>query len=306
MTMFKKALRNALLGAAVSIAAIGGAQAAEGVAAPKNDWSFSGVFGTFDKAAAQRGLQVYSEVCSGCHSLHHVYYRNITELGYTDDQAKSFAAQFETTDGPNDDGDMFTRAALPSDHFVSPFANEKAAAASNGGKAPPDLSLMVKARMGGADYIVALLLGYDGLVSKEGLDAAMAAENHRRHAAYERAMEEYEDAIDSGKDATKPEEPKEVKSISDFGIPAGGNFNAYFPGYAIAMAAPLSDDMVEYADGTPATAKQMAHDVATFLAWTAEPEMEARKGMGVKVFLFLLVFLGLAIANKKRIWAKLH
>lgn len=259
--MFKKSriIGRTLLGAALVLMIGGGAaQAAEGIVPPSQDWSFNGIFGKFDKKSAQRGLKVYSEVCSSCHSLNLMYYRNIMDLGYTEDEAKAFAATFEVTDGPNDDGDYFTRPALPSDRFVSPFENEKAAAAANGGKAPPDLSLMVKARQYGADYLYALLTGY------------------------------------------KDVPPAGVE------LPAGAHYNEYFPGHQIAMAAPLSDDIVEYEDGTPATMQQLAKDVTTFLAWTAEPEMEDRKAMGVKVFIFLIVFLGLAIANKKRLWAKLH
>ena len=317
MSIKSRMIGRALMGAAMALMIGGGsAQAAEGIVPPSQDWSFNGVFGTFDKASAQRGLKVYKEVCSGCHSMNLMYYRNITALGYSEDQAKAFAAQYETTDGPNDDGDYFTRAALPSDRFVAPFENEKAAAASNGGKAPPDLSLMVKARMNGADYVYALLLGYEEVASREGLQAAFEMENHRRQNAYkssletyEKALKKYEEKVEAGEEAKKPVEPtppKEVTSVADFGIPDGGHFNVYFPGHQIAMAPPLFADAVEYDDGTPATVEQMAKDVANFLAWTAEPEMEDRKGMGVQVFLFLLVFLGLAIANKKRLWAKLH
>ena len=122
----------------------------------ENNWSFKGVFGTFDRASLQRGYQVYQEVCSGCHSVQHLSYRNLSEKGgpeFSPEEVKAIAAQFEVTDGPNEDGEMFTRPGRPSDKFVSPFPNAKAAAAANGGAYPPDMSVLVKARKGGADYI---------------------------------------------------------------------------------------------------------------------------------------------------------
>ena len=130
----------------------------------KNNWSFEGVFGTFDRASLQRGYQVYQEVCSGCHSVQHLSYRNLSENGgpeFSLDEAKAIAAQFEVTDGPNEDGEMFVRPGRLSDKFVSPFQNVKAAAAANGGAYPPDMSVLAKARKGGADYIYSLLLGYE-------------------------------------------------------------------------------------------------------------------------------------------------
>ena len=123
-------------------------------------WHFEGIFGTIDKASAQRGLQVYLEVCAGCHGLKQVAYRNLADLGFVEAEIKAIAAEYEVTDGPNDEGDMFQRAAIPADAFVSPFANNEAAQASNNGALPPDLSLQVKAHAGGADYIYALLSGY--------------------------------------------------------------------------------------------------------------------------------------------------
>tara|TARA_Y100001947_G_C10270567_1_gene273991 strand:- start:59 stop:937 length:879 start_codon:yes stop_codon:yes gene_type:complete len=130
----------------------------------KNDWSFEGIFGTFDRSSLQRGYQVYQEVCSGCHSIQHLSYRNLSEKGgpeFSLDEAKAIAAQFEVTDGPNDDGEMFTRPRRLSDKFVNPFPNIQAATAANGGAYPPDMSVLVKARKGGADYIYSLLLGYE-------------------------------------------------------------------------------------------------------------------------------------------------
>ena len=139
----------------------------------KNNWSFEGVFGTFDRASLQRGYQVYQEVCSGCHSVQHLSYRNLSEEGgpeFSSEEAKAIASQFEVTDGPNEDGEMFTRPGRLSDKFVSPFPNVKAAAAANGGAYPPDMSVLVKARQGGADYIYSLLLGYEEVPAGYELD----------------------------------------------------------------------------------------------------------------------------------------
>ena len=130
----------------------------------KTNWSFNGVFGTFDRASLQRGYQVYQEVCSGCHSVQHLSYRNLSEQGgpeFSLEEAKAIAAQFEVSDGPNEDGEMFTRPGRLSDKFVSPFPNVKAATAANGGAYPPDMSVLAKARKGGADYLYSLLMGYE-------------------------------------------------------------------------------------------------------------------------------------------------
>jgi len=126
----------------------------------KRNWSFDGIFGSFDRAAQQRGYQVYNEVCSGCHGLRQLTYRNLSALGYSEDDIKAFAAEFKIVDGPNDKGEMYQREALPSDHFVSPFANANAARAANNGALPPDLSLIVKARKNGANYLYSLLTSY--------------------------------------------------------------------------------------------------------------------------------------------------
>ena len=130
----------------------------------KQDWSFKGFFGKFDRGSLQRGYQVYAEVCASCHSMKYLSYRNLNEPGgpeFSIEQAKAIASQFELTDGPNDDGEMFTRTAKLSDKFVSPYANNQEAKALNGGAYPPDMSVLVKARKGGADYIYSILLGYD-------------------------------------------------------------------------------------------------------------------------------------------------
>ena len=236
---------------------------------PSQEWSFQGIFGSYDRAALQRGLQVYKEVCSSCHAMKYLSYRNIMDMGYTDEEARAFAEQYEVQDGPNDEGEMFMRPALPSDRFVSPFPNEQAARFANGGAYPVDLSLIAKARANGPDYLYALLTGY-GEPSAEFL-----AEHEAKYG-----------------------QPLELSE--------GMNFNAWFAGYQIAMAQPLWEDGVSYADGTPATISQQARDVTQFLMWAAEPKLEARKSTGIGVILFLIVFTGLALALKRRTWADVH
>ena len=126
----------------------------------KRDWSFNGPFGTFDKAAMQRGFQVYREVCAGCHSMQYIAFRNFADLGYSEAEIKAIAAEYDVEDGPNDDGEMFTRPGIPADRMPSPYPNDNAARAGNGGALPPDLSLIAKARANGPDYLYSLLIGY--------------------------------------------------------------------------------------------------------------------------------------------------
>jgi ubiquinol-cytochrome c reductase cytochrome c1 subunit len=135
-------------------------QAAETATLPVEHWSFQGIFGTFDRAALRRGFQVYREVCSACHSMNLLHYRNLQEIGFSEDEVKQIAASVQVTDGPNDAGEMYERPGRPSDTFKAPFPNEQAARAANNGALPPDLSLIVKARAGGADYLHAILAGY--------------------------------------------------------------------------------------------------------------------------------------------------
>lgn len=127
---------------------------------PHQEWSFNGIFGTYDRGALQRGFQVYKEVCSACHAVKHLYYRDLEELGYNEDAVKGIAAQVQVSDGPNDQGEMFQRPGRPSDPIARPFANDQAARAANNGALPPDLSLITKAREGGADYVDAILTGF--------------------------------------------------------------------------------------------------------------------------------------------------
>lgn len=295
-----------------------------GLKAPHQEWSFQGIFGTYDQAALQRGFQVYKNVCAACHALSRVAFRNLEDLGYNEDEIKALASEYEVTDGPDEEGEMFDRPAIPADRWPSPFPNKQAAQSANGGAYPVDLSLITKARAGGgdsairvsmlqptgfpigADYVYALLTSYEDNVSDSVLESVFDLVYQERLSAYENALADYEKKIEAGKEADKPEAPEPVTSIEDIGLPDTANFNAYYPGYGLAMAAPLYEDSVEYADGTPATVSQMAHDVATFLNWAAEPELNQRKNMGLKVILFLIVFTAMLYALKRKIWADLH
>ena len=149
-----------LAGAAVFAVAAGPSVAAEAVDLPDIDWPHIGIFGTYDRAAVQRGYQVYKEVCSGCHALKYIAFRNLMDIGFSEAQATAVAAEFEVEDGPNNDGEMFIRPAVLFDYHPSPFPNDNAARAANGGAMPPDLSLIVKARVGHENYIYGLLIGY--------------------------------------------------------------------------------------------------------------------------------------------------
>ena len=223
------------------------------------DWSFKGITGKFDRSSLQRGYQVYTEVCASCHSMNLVSYRNLGEPGgpeFSLDQVKAIAANFEIEDGPNADGEMFTRPARPSDKFVSPYPNVQAATAANGGAYPPDMSVLVKARKGGSNYIYSVLMGY--------------------------------------------EDPP-----VGFELEEGVYYNKYMDGKKIKMSNPLSEGIVTYADGTKATEAQMAKDVTTFLTWTAEPHLETRHKMGVKVLIFLTIFSLLVYLSMKRIWSRI-
>ena len=282
----------ALLGLSAPAAlAAGGTKPLSEGETPLPEWSFEGPFGKYDKDAVQRGFQVYSQVCASCHGLEHMSYRNLGEPGgpfynaddpeLTDRAVKEFAASKEVTD-IDDTGSEYTRPARPSDPFVYPFANKKQAAYLNGA-APPDLSVMVKARHDGHNYIYRLLTGYPEF-----------DENNELH---------YDDDHSHG--------------VLTQG--SGTYYNPYFPGDTIdnwsgdprhkpaggdlSMAPPLLfDGQVEYMDGTEATVDQMAEDVAHFLAWAAEPKMENRKSTGLGVMLFLFALAILVYFSYKAIW----
>ena len=259
---------------------IDSAKAAEGGdKPPANKWSFAGPFGTFDRGALQRGLKVYKEVCASCHGLSFVAFRNLAEPGgpgYSVAQAVAFASEYKVKDGPNDAGDMFERPGRPADYFPSPFPNEQAARAANGGAAPPDLSLITKARSykrGFPWFIFDAFTQYQ----EQGPDYVAAL------------LQGYEDKVPDG-----------------VTIPEGSYYNKYFPGHAIKMPKPISDGQVTYDDGSPTTVAQYAKDVTHFLMWTAEPHMEARKTLGFQVFVFLILFAGLMYFTKKKVWADSH
>ena len=192
--------------------------------------------------------------------MKYLSYRNLGEEGgpeFSIEQVKAIAASFEVTDGPNDDGEMFSRPAKLSDKFVNPYENVKAAQAANGGAYPPDMSVLAKARSGGVDYIYSVLLGY--------------------------------------------EDPPSGVTLDD-----GVYYNKYMYGNKIKMSQPLYDGSVEYADGTEATEEQMAKDVTTFLMWAAEPQLEARHRMGLKVIVYLIILTILVYFSMKKIWSRIE
>lgn len=220
------------------------------------EWSFDGIFGTFDRQQLQRGFQVYREICASCHGLDYIAFRNLQDLGYSEDQTKVLASEYFVEECCDDQGDIFERPAIPSDYIPNPYPNEQFARASNNGSMPPDLSLITKARANGPDYLYNLILAYE-------------------------------------------DPPTDMEGE----IMDGMYYNSVFDGNQIAMAQQLYDDLLEYADGTPATSEQMAKDVTVFLHWAAEPKLEVRKQTGVRVLLFTLVFTVLAYFLKRRIWA---
>jgi ubiquinol-cytochrome c reductase cytochrome c1 subunit len=276
--MLRKGLTLAALGLALFA---GSAQAATHPLEPKEvRYSFEGPFGKFDKAQLQRGYKVYREVCSACHSMNLVYFRNLGQKGgpFYDPKypnpndnpyVKSLAHDLQVGDIDSETGDVIKRPATSADHFPAPFPNEPAARASNGGALPPDLSDIAKAREGGPAYIESVLSGY-----------------HEPPAGLE--------------------------------VPAGKHYNPYFAGDLssfwtgpkdkvphggfIAMPPPLGPGKVTFDDGSPSTVEQQAKDVSAFLAWAAEPKMEERKAFGFGAMIYLLIFTGLLYASYRRIW----
>ncbi len=223
----------------------------------------NGVFGKFDRRQLQRGFQVYKEVCSACHSLRLVSFRDLQKIGYSEPEVKAIANQWvieQPTINP-ETGEAATRKNIPSDRFPSPFANEVAARAANNNALPPDLSLITKAREEGTAYVHSLLTGY----------------------------------------TTQP--AALLKQFPDIKTPEGLYYNPYFANLNIAMPPPITaDDQVAYADGTKATKDQMSADVSAFLTWTAEPNLESRHAVGVASILFILVFCGLAWGAYQNVW----
>jgi len=221
-----------------------------------------GPFGKFDKQQLQRGFQVYKEVCSACHSMKLVSFRDLKGIGYSDAEVKAIANQWQT-EVPSinpDTGEPATRKALPSDTFPAPFANDTAARAGNNNALPPDLSLITKAREGGAAYVYSLLTGFQN------------------------------------------EPAELLKKFPDAKTPTGLHYNPYFANLNIAMPPPLTANQVTYADGTPATVDQMAQDVSAFLMWAAEPKLGNRHRWGYVVIIYLLFATGFAYAAYRNIW----
>lgn len=223
---------------------------------PKLPWSHSGHLDSLDHASIRRGYEVYKQVCSACHSIRFIAYRNLVSVSHTEAEAKAEAAEVMVTDGPNENGDMFQRPGKLSDYLPKPYANDNAAAAANNGAIPPDLSYIALARHGGENYVYHLLTSY-----------------------------------------CDPPAGIELRE--------GQNFNPYFPGGAIGMAAPIYNEIIEYDDGTPATQSQLAKDICTFLTWTASPEHDQRKKLSIKVLGFLTLTGGILWYIKRHRWTVL-
>ncbi len=241
------------------------------------DFSFEGPFGKFDRAQLQRGWQVFKEVCSNCHSLKYIRFRNLSEPGGPElpvDVVKKIAAEYEISGEVNDEGEPITRPGRLSDAIPAPYPNEQAAKAANNNALPPDLSLIVKAREGWyypwySSPFIKLFKGNGGA--------------------------EYVRSLISGYEDPPHGEEKE-----------GLNYNPYFPGHWIAMPPPLAGEDVEYADGTKPTLIQEATDVAAFLAWASMPKMEERKRVGLMTLLYLGVFALLMLMVKKALWSRVE
>jgi cytochrome c1 len=265
----------ALVAAAVVRFGAAPALAAEAETPPRLKWSFSGPFGKFDRAQLQRGFKVYREVCQTCHGLNLLAFRNLAEPGgpgFTLPQAAAIAAEYKIPDGPNDQGEMFERPGRLADRFPKPFANDALARLVNNGVLPPDFSVIAKARTyerGFPWFVIDVFTLYQ----EQGVD--------------------YLAALLKGYEAPP----------SGFSLPQGTSYNKYFPGHAIAMPKPMEDGRVDYTDGSPATVDQYAKDLTAFLAWAAEPHMEARKRIGFQVMIFLIVFASLLYFAKKKVWS---
>ena len=284
----KNNIASYLLAGTASALLLSGAALAEGAAhteIERQQWSFGGFAGQFDKAQLQRGFQIYKEVCSACHGMKRLSFRNLVQRGgpeFPEEAVKTLAAEWpnQIMDGPNDDGKMFERPAKLSDPIRGPYHNDREARAAQNGALPPDLTLIAKARgverdpkwfvhpflmlgdilhsyqEGGADYIHALLSGY-------------------------------------------------VDAPKDFKVNDGMYYNAYFPGHQIGMPPPLSEGSVTYQDGTKPTLENYSADIAAYLAWAADPTLNQRKRIGWQVMLYLLVTTALLYFGKKRIWSNI-
>jgi ubiquinol-cytochrome c reductase cytochrome c1 subunit len=275
-------LRKGLALAALGLALLAGPVLAETTHEEERaaSWSFEGPLGKFDKAQLQRGYKVYREVCAACHSMDLMYFRNLGQKGgpfydpkYPNSNdnpyVKSLAKDIQVPDLDGETGDVIQRPAGPADRFANPFPNEPAARASNGGALPPDLSLIVKGREGGAAYIYSLLTGYRA--APAGL------------------------AVPAGK-FYNPWYP------GDLGGSWSGPAGRVPKGGLIAMPPPLAPGKVTFDDGKPSTVDQQAKDVVAFLAWASEPKMEERKQFGLGAMIYLLIFSILLWFSYRRIW----
>jgi ubiquinol-cytochrome c reductase cytochrome c1 subunit len=266
-----------LCAAALGLGAGSAALASEGQKTAKDvSFTFEGPFGHFDRGQLQRGFKVYKDSCSNCHGLRLVSFRNLAEPGgpeFHEGQVKTLAATYTFKDKVNADGDLEDRAGLPSDRIASPFANEEAARAANGGALPPDLSLITKARAGWYGTVNQLVNGTGG--------------------------PEYVYSVLTGYEDPPEDIAKEA--------PEGKAYNPYFgSGHWIAMPAPLADGAVTFDDGAPNTVDAMAKDVSAFLMWTAEPKLEERKSTGFMVVIYLAILAVLLYLVKQKIWARVE
>lgn len=239
---------------------------------PQN-WSFSGIFGVFDKAQLQRGLKIYTQVCAACHALPYVKFKDLEALDYDADQLRIFSSQFQIQDGVNDKGEPIIRKGRLSDGFPLPFENEAMAKQANQGALPPALTLLAQKRVGSVDNIVSRLFHYKVTVGSDYIYSLL----------------------------TGYQAPPE-----NFKMLQGKFYNPYFiSGPQIAMPPPLHAGIVHYDDGTPMTVEQYAKDVSAFLSWTADPHMVERKKLGFKVLIFLIVLTIVFYLLKRRIWRKI-
>ncbi|PLR24939.1 cytochrome c1 [Caulobacter zeae] len=270
----------AVAGLMASFAAAPALAAGHPLEPEKIHWSFNGPFGKFDQAQLQRGYKVYREVCSSCHSMKLVSFRNLGDKGgpfynekYPNSNdnpwVKAIAKEFEVADIDSETGDAIKRPATSADRFPSPFPNEAAARASNGGAFPPDMSLLAKARTGGPDYIHAIVTGYKN--PPAGLKVG-------------------------------PGQHYNPYMPGDLAAYWSGDHAHIPPGGFIAMAPPLTEGGVTFDDGTKATVDQQARDVSAFLMWAAEPKLEERKQTGFAVMIYLILFAGLLYASYRKVW----
>jgi cytochrome c1 len=269
----------ATLAVSLSAAVWAPAFAQEAEDPPRQTWSFHGPFGTYDPGQLQRGFKIYREVCSNCHSMKLVAFRNLADPGgpqFSEAQAAAIASSFQVTAGPNDQGEMYQRPGKLADYFPSPFPNDQAARNANGGAVPPDMSVLAKARSFEAGFPWFLV----NMVTQ-----------------YQEQGPDYIHGILTGYEDPPP---------AGASVAPGKQYNKYFPGHAISMPKPLSDGQVEYTDGTPTTVDQYAKDVSAFLMWAAEPKLDERKRLGFQVFVFLIVLTGLLYFTKKKVWHDVH